>query len=47
MGTVVVAMAISPDSTNEYDFIPTKFIIINNYVIAIDMYSFYQLQRIE
>ncbi|MDF2804424.1 MAG: hypothetical protein K0S61_4329 [Anaerocolumna sp.] len=47
MGTVVVAMAISPDSTNKYDFIPTKFIIINNYVIAIDMYSFYQLQRIE
>ncbi len=47
MGTVVVAMAISPDSTKEYDFISTKFIIINNYVIAVDMYSFYQLQRIK
>ncbi|WP_162862518.1 hypothetical protein [Acetivibrio cellulolyticus] len=47
MGTVVVVMAISPHSINEYDFISTKFIIINNYVIAVDMYSFYQLQKCE
>lgn len=46
MGTVVVAMAISPH-TNEYDFITTDFIIINDYVIAVDMNSFYQLERIE
>lgn len=47
VGTVVVAIAISSHSKNEYDYITTKFIIINNYVIAVDEYSFYQLQRIE
>lgn len=47
MGTVIVAIAISPYSLNEYEFMATKFIIIKNYVIAEDANSFYQLQRIE
>jgi hypothetical protein len=47
MGTVVVGRGILSHYTDEYGFISTKFILINDYVIAVDMYSFFQLQRYE
>lgn len=47
VGTVVIAMGLSPDSPDNYSYITTGFIIINDYIIAVRQSSFYQLQKIE
>ncbi len=47
VGTVIIAMGLSSDSTDNYSYITTGFIIINDYIIAVRQSSFYQLQKIE
>ncbi|WP_312500799.1 hypothetical protein [Lacrimispora sp.] len=47
VGTVVIAMGLSSDSPDNYSYITTGFIIINDYIIAVRQSSFYQLQKIE
>jgi hypothetical protein len=47
MGTVIVALGMSTKSMNKYEIINMKFILVNDYVIAVNMSTFYQLQRIE
>ena len=43
VGMVVLGFAFSDYSPNAYDLIPTKFILINDYVIAVRADSFYKL----
>lgn len=44
IGTVVLSFGLSDKNT--YDLIPTKFLLINEYVIAVHSHSFYQLDRV-
>lgn len=46
IGTVIIAMGIPSDSSDIYEIVLTKFIIIEDYVIAVDQSSFYQLSQI-
>ena len=47
MGTVIIAMGLPTYTPDKYGYIPTKFIIIEDYVIAVHEYTFYKLQKLE
>lgn len=42
-GTVIITMGIPSDSPGSYEIISTKFIMIENYIIAVDQSTFYKL----
>ena len=46
VGTVIIAMGIPSDSLDSYEIVLTKFIIIEDYVIAVNQSSFYELNQI-
>lgn len=45
VGTIVMAMGIPPDSPDKYEFIAPIFIIIDDYVIAVNQSTFYKLEK--
>jgi len=47
VATIIIAMGLPSDSSDKYEFITTKFIIINDHIIAVRQATFYKLQRID
>lgn len=45
VGMVILGFALSNHSPDNYDLIPTKFILIDDYVIAVREHSFYKLEK--
>lgn len=47
VGMIIIAMGLPSDSSDKYEFITTKFIIINDHIIAVRQSTFYKLQKID
>lgn len=47
VGTIIVAMGLPLDSLDNYEPIKTKFIIVNDHIIAVRQSTFYNLEKIQ